>query len=241
MRSIALFVHGTSIDSRVWNSSVRSAVRRIFHCKEMEDQLELFSWCGSNNSGARVKASEELIVHIKAIQKTQTNPFQKIILIGHSHGGTILFKSIRNLKKELGDVEIVLVTLNTPRVIGGETMVDTSVDHFHIYCPHDLIVPRAGFNKTGIQFAGGETRTIWGSPKGGEFSRAKQFESGIHGTTSRTFDSALINIAYEDQYRHRGFNPKTHIVSHRGWLPKNVKIWAKILELAVLKYSKKIR
>jgi hypothetical protein len=235
MRSAAIFVHGTSINSKIWNSNVQSTIREIFDCEKLDNKLELFDWSGSNNSMARTTASNELVLHLKNLTSSQELPIEKLVLVGHSHGGTILLKSIVGLRRVLKNVELTIITLNTPRVIGGEILEDKTVKHYHIYCPKDLIVPRAGFNKSGIQLAGGETKTFWGGPKGGEFSHPKDFESGKEGTTSPTFDSAIINIAYKDQYRHRGLNPKTNVVSHRGWKPKNVKMWEKVLKEAVEK------
>lgn len=220
------FIHGTSIDSRVWNDTVINSIANLFAPKSNTKNL-LFDWNGANNTGARNAASERLIALIEQ-QKAENpnwNP-KSINFVGHSHGGTIILLASARIRELIGhEIAINFLTINTPSITGGATLEDLSINHYHVYCKSDLITPRAGYNRTGILLRGGESKNWFGKPSGGEYSKKKDMGSGIDGSTSWEFKSAQININYKDQYRFKGLSPRTHIVSHRGWLEKNVDQW----------------
>ncbi len=221
----AFFVHGTNSSNKSWNEDIRAEIRDIFGHKGYADSIELVAWSGANNTQARKEAAAELLEHIsKHIREAC------ITIVGHSHGGNVALWASGQMRERLGDeVTINFVTLNTPCVLGGAVMADTSIRQYHIYCPHDLIVPRGGFNKTGIQLAGGDKRVWPGVPNGGEFSFPKDFGSGKEGSSKGTFASARHNILYKDQYRFKGLKPKINLSCHKGQLPKNVAQWAPLL------------
>lgn len=234
----AYFVHGTNASGKVWNDEVRDTIRNIFGHSIYSDDIELKDWSGANNTKARELAAEQLLEHILKVIKTRNIIENTITIIGHSHGGNVVLLASKKLKEKLGEnIEASIVTMNTPCVVGGAKLEDKSIKHYHIYSPQDIVVLRGGFDKTGIQKSGGEKKTCIGTPRGGEFSYPKNFESGIPGSVNRIFESAY-NIEYKDQYKCKGFIPKKHLIGHRGWLPKNVRQWAPELRKLVIPVQK---
>lgn len=223
------FIHGTAIDSRVWSKTVISSISKVFAPKF---EHILFDWSGANNSLARQNAAKQLIENIKQrIEYLKDDSLRSITFVGHSHGGTVLLIASNQLRELIGfETEINFLTINTPKIAGGYKLEDETINHYHVYCKTDMVVPRAGFNKTGVKNSGGESRNWLGKPVGGEYSRKKDMGSNIIGSTNWEFESARINLQYTDQYRFKGLNPRTHFVSHRGWLEKNVRQWVPALE-----------
>jgi hypothetical protein len=226
------FIHGTAIDNRVWSNYVKSSISKVF-APNMTAKITLFDWCGSNNSGARSSAAQKLIRNLEQKQKEDPNWKPKsITFVGHSHGGTILLMASGSLRNVIHhEVKINFLTLNTPNVVGGPTLENSTINHYHVYCKTDLVTPRAGFSRTGVLLQGGEKRNLFGKPIGGEYSSKKDLESSKVGTVIWEFEEARANINYIDQYRFRGINPRSHFVSHRGWLEKNVKQWLPLLSI----------
>ncbi len=225
----AYFVHGTGCDNSVWNDVVRNEIRDIFGHQAFNDQIELFGWSGDNNTYARIEAADKLIEHIITSRASLNIDEPCITLTGHSHGGNILLLASEGLRSSLGsDIDINIITLNTPNVVGGAQMADADINHFHVFCPTDKIIPFGGFNKTGIQ-----DKTDLENKLKNEYSRARDLGSGKKGSTNRTFDQALSNIAYEDQYFMKGVKPIIHWSCHRGMLPENVGQWIDPLRKAV--------
>jgi hypothetical protein len=224
----AYFVHGTGCDNSVWNEVVRKEIRDIFGHQPFEDQVELFGWSGDNNTFARIRAAEKLLAHIQDNRSTYAIDEPCITLIGHSHGGNIILLASESLKILLGsDIEINIITLNTPNVVGGAQLDDPLINHYHVYCPKDKIIPFGGFNKTGQKdlISSIENRN-------NEYSYARDVNSGKQGSTHRTFNDAIVNIAYADQYFMKGVKPIIHWSCHRGMLPKNVEQWSSVLKVA---------
>ncbi len=220
------FVHGTSIDSTIWNLSIVKSIGELFGHDLNQGHVNLIDWSGANNTKARKEACARLIEKIEYRKNEINFPLKKITIIGHSHGGTVVLYASNKIRAILGsELEINILTLNTPNVQGGAKLEDLSIKHYHVYCKSDEVSPRAGFNKTGLLVQGGERKNWLGKPIGGEYSIKKDIGSGKAGSTIWKFDSALINIEYLDQYRFKGLNPRTHFVSHRGWLLQNVNEW----------------
>lgn len=229
----AIFVHGTNSSNKMWKEDVRDSIRDIFQQEKYADSIELRNWSGANNTKARELAADELIAHILTVRADSQITENRVTIIGHSHGGNVALLASDRLREKLGDaIEINIITLNAPCVVGGATLADTSIRHYHIYALQDQIVRRGGFNRTGRREAGGEKRRM-GVPNGGEFSYAKDFNSGLEGATKYTFESPCVNIPYKDQYKFKGFKPKIHISAHKGQLPDNLKAWAPYLREAV--------
>ncbi len=69
-----------------------------------------FSWSGRNSPSARSHAAETLARHIKAIVDRSTD---RIILIGHSHGGTVCTEALRD-HDEVKEHVVGVCCLSTP-------------------------------------------------------------------------------------------------------------------------------
>ncbi len=223
----AYFVHGTGCDNSVWNDVIRTEIRDVFGHDHYADQVEFFEWSGANNTFARIKAADNLLAHILESRSRYNINEPCITLIGHSHGGNVILIASESLSKILGsDVDINIITLNTPNVIGGAQLADPEINHFNIYCPNDKIIPFAGFNRSGLQDDFSEEAKLKN-----EYSHPGDLDSGKKGSTSRTFGMATSNIAYKDQYFLKGVVPIKHLSCHRGMLPKNVEQWVTTLRV----------
>jgi triacylglycerol esterase/lipase EstA (alpha/beta hydrolase family) len=131
----AYFVHGTGCDNSVWNDVIRKEIRETFGHQAFTDQIELFGWSGDNNTYARIEAADKLIEHIISSRTSQYIDEPCITLTGHSHGGNILLLASEGLRTALGsDIDINIITLNTPNVVGGAQMADAR----HQPLPHLL-------------------------------------------------------------------------------------------------------
>ncbi len=220
------FLHGTSVNSKVWNPSVVQSIGELFGYHRNRGYLKLIDWNGANNTKARKDTCEGLLQEIDHRKnKLKISP-QKITFVGHSHGGSIILHASEKIRAILGpESQINILSLNTPNVVGGSKLEDLSINHYHVYCKTDEVTPRGGYNKTGMLFQDGERKNWFGKPIGGEYSSKKDMGSGKEGSTKWEFDSALINLDYKDQYRFKGLSPRTHWICHRGWLEKNVNQW----------------
>lgn len=230
----AYFVHGTGCDNSVWNDVIRTEIREVFGHDHYAEQVELFEWSGDNNTLARIKAADNLLAHILESRASHNIDEPCITLVGHSHGGNVILIASESLRTILGpDIDINIITLNTPNVIGGAQLANPEIIHFNIYCPEDKIIPFAGFNKSGLQ-----DEIIEDNKLKNEYSYPGDIDSGKKGSTSRTFRLATSNIAYNDQYFLKGVIPIKHWSCHRGMLPKNVEQWSAALKVAANEHNK---
>ena len=227
------FLHGTSTNSRVLDQSVIKSIARLFGDKSNQGVIKLIDWSGANNTRARKNATENLLIEINN-RKGLISSTQNITFVGHSHGGSIILYASSQLRGLIGrESQINILTLNTPNIVGGAKLEDPSINHYHVYCKSDKVAPRGGYNKTGILEKGGERKNWFGKPIGGEYSYSEDMGSGKEGSTNWKFESAILNVAYKDQYRFKGIIPRTHLVSHRGWLEKNVNQWLPKLKIQI--------
>ena len=136
------------------------------------------------------------------------------------------------------EVTFNLVTLNTPVVEGGATLsaeAEENINHYQIFSINDKVIPEAGFNRTGIMLSGGETANIFHKPGGEKSYRAASKGSDL-GRPNKLSSSADFNIGYRDQYfmkPWKGFDTRTWVTQHRGWLQDNYEQWAPQLQNAV--------
>jgi len=196
-------------------------------------------WLGANNTQARYSEADCLFETITANHIEG----ESITIVGHSHGGNVAIlaaEQVYQYYKEKGfEVEINLITLNTPHVVGGgyELSEEASgkISWVHVYSADDKIVAHAGNNKTGELGEGGEVADWKGAPKG-EYAIKKDFESGVPGSTSYQHPQADETIKYNDKtglgdlFKTGGVK---NLVGHRGWLDKNVKEWLPKLDKQV--------
>ena len=161
-------------------------------------------WNGYNKTFARRKAAKEYAAFLKANHVAG----EPITIIGHSHGGNvgILTMNILANDPDLKDVELNLITMNTPvREYQLNKNARNRVNHYQIFNVWDI-----------VQASGGKTITIGEGEKLGK---------GEYGKAGRKFNSA-VNI----EYKPAKFGPNGW---HQGWDPANYNNWLPKLKRAV--------
>ena len=83
-------VHGTFARGATWTDATGNLWQAIAEKSPHADH-QVFTWSGWNSFRARRKASEALIQRLLADQRTYGN--KPVILVGHSHGGTVVAKA----------------------------------------------------------------------------------------------------------------------------------------------------
>lgn len=200
----SFFVHGTHGKRKHLIHKAKNLIHNIEntfgHSGGLPYETNVFSWSGANNTGARLKAAEKLAGQILE----NHIPGEPITIFGHSHGGNLALETAEILSNNssLDGVDINVVTLNTSSIEGGTQLSaegNKRVKHYHIYAINDLVAPKAGFNESGGPlYSGGERTTLFGKPKGGEFSYRDPDQGESFGRASRTFPTADANISYTD-------------------------------------------
>ncbi len=106
IQALVLFVHGTfagdpSDEGEKWwqigSSSYQALASRVPDCVRLQEQGEVFHWSGANSDHARWSAGRALLSHIRAIRRRGL----RVHLIGHSHGGSVIWNALR-FKEEPG-------------------------------------------------------------------------------------------------------------------------------------------
>jgi pimeloyl-ACP methyl ester carboxylesterase len=115
---MVILIHGTWSPAPAWTRAgspfVKSVVDGLHgNFSDSEVQVANFSWDGRNTNAAREAATAKLITQILGIQNK--NPFTKVILIGHSHGGNIAVSAAARVETS-APVKAV-VTLATPFLV----------------------------------------------------------------------------------------------------------------------------
>jgi len=105
---IAVFVHGTNVDTSTWTANEKT-IPLLLKIANTPNYDAKFYWFAPllNNYFDREKAANSLVQYIEKYNKI----FDEIILIGHSHGGNVAIQSVNNIK---GFKKIYLFTLATP-------------------------------------------------------------------------------------------------------------------------------
>ena len=107
-------VHGTFSNNTTWKDSegITAYASRTFGNKLKNFE---YNWSGGNKPKKRTEAAIGLIHHIRSVRK-EVDSSEPITLVGHSHGGNVAIEAINLIVKmpEFSDVEINLITINTP-------------------------------------------------------------------------------------------------------------------------------
>lgn len=99
-KELAILIHGTfagdasDIGSKWWQSSSEEAKelqQRLPKQVRIAEGKEVFHWSGDNGERARSKAAVELLEHLKPLEESKQNYH----LVGHSHGGSVIWNAIR--------------------------------------------------------------------------------------------------------------------------------------------------
>lgn len=104
------FIHGTYTHARiVWTQNMKFCQRLAFCLNATYDNT--FDWGGGNGDSFRQAGAEKLATRISKWRKS--NPYDKIILVGHSHGGNVGILATNLLAEEKIMVHN-LITISTP-------------------------------------------------------------------------------------------------------------------------------
>src|SRR5689334_12353542 len=102
-----IIVHGTWAAKRHWYQEGGDFFETLQRRIGTSDILHSFVWSGAYQEAERIKAGAELAELITKLCRARF----KIVLITHSHGGTVAFRAVEQLKE--GSVD-VLFLLGTP-------------------------------------------------------------------------------------------------------------------------------
>jgi hypothetical protein len=121
--AVITLVHGTWAPRAPWTRSDSELCRTLQHTLAGDAVFRAFRWSGRNSFRARRKAAGELRIHLH--QSLTKWPEARHYIIGHSHGGNVMFYALRD--HELGQAVHGVVCLSTPfiharpRVLGRLT------------------------------------------------------------------------------------------------------------------------
>jgi RHS repeat-associated protein len=105
------------------------------------------TWNGMGYSSiARNLAAKDIANKIIQYRKDNSLIVEPILVLGHSHGGNVAIEVINILEKHysaidngLGAPKMILITLNTPRLIGTYVENGSFSEHYNIYAEDDLM------------------------------------------------------------------------------------------------------
>jgi uncharacterized membrane protein YhaH (DUF805 family) len=92
LKDVVILVHGTFASKAQWIDET-SALSETIRIKCEGIRIEPFRWCGSNSPSARIKAGQDLA---EAGKLLYTQGYNRIWLVGHSHGGDVIMRALRN-------------------------------------------------------------------------------------------------------------------------------------------------
>ncbi|MDR6969255.1 RHS repeat-associated protein [Flavobacterium arsenatis] len=169
-------IHGTWSDNSTWKDlkGIRNATSKLFGDSKVSMP---FQWSGGNYDVYRKIAANELIDHIRSERKGMDSS-EPITLVGHSHGGNVAILAANMLSKldEFNDVQINLLTINTP-ARSDYQLSETArkrVNHVNVYDPSDPVQIHGGNMLTTPIFPSTIKGTGDYGPAAREFSSAKQ-------------------------------------------------------------------
>lgn len=97
-------------------SAFANGLREAIHFWRIDCHYHPFAWAGSNSIRERNKAARELASLVTSLE--QQHPHDGIVVIGHSHGGSVAMRMMQHLADPPANLRIV--TLATP-FLGIET------------------------------------------------------------------------------------------------------------------------
>ena len=103
-----VLVHGT-FSMRRWARDLNGPIRQAIKACVPAVQFEPFEWSGWHSQGARSRAAAELSARLGELCRQH----EKVIVVGHSHGGNVALQAIQDLGCSPAR-SLSLVTLATP-------------------------------------------------------------------------------------------------------------------------------
>jgi hypothetical protein len=118
VRKVLILVHGTFAKNAPWIQEDSNFVKGIKdNLKQYADiKVVSFDWSGKNSYFKRVEAGKKLAAELEAIAVEY--PKSEKIVIGHSHGGNVIFYAFKNIPNRINDFKIV--TMATPFLISSK-------------------------------------------------------------------------------------------------------------------------
>ena len=97
---------------QVGSDAHEELTRRLPPHVRLEEAGELFHWSGENSERARIKAASDLLARLLALEAAGT-PYH---LIGHSHGGSVIWHALRLATLQRRDLKLLRswATVGTP-------------------------------------------------------------------------------------------------------------------------------
>jgi|GEM_PF-3285901 len=104
-----IIIHGTWAQSQEWYQEGGDFFDTLYSLTDDSDTIISFSWSGSCFESARIVAAQQLALLFESIKT------EKLICIGHSHGGNVALKAAEFLQRyALSRTIDILILLGTP-------------------------------------------------------------------------------------------------------------------------------
>jgi pimeloyl-ACP methyl ester carboxylesterase len=136
-----VLIHGTYAKGAAWTkggSPIRKTIEEACLEKKAVAEFVTVEWSGKNTISDRIRAAETLMTVIKQLRYAE--PLNKIVLIGHSHGGSIISYYLRRFGLDTPvDGAIFLSTpfLALRKMTGLDRRI---VVHFYVFCVTTQVV-----------------------------------------------------------------------------------------------------
>jgi pimeloyl-ACP methyl ester carboxylesterase len=88
-----VLIHGT-FSMRRWARDPNGPIRNAIRARVPTAQFEPFEWSGWHSQGARSRAAEELKARLGELRRQH----EKIVVVGHSHGGNVALQAAQAFK-----------------------------------------------------------------------------------------------------------------------------------------------
>ena len=112
---VVYFVHGTFASGAPWtaaDAAIGTAIAGALRADGLEPVFQRIEWSGANTVAARCDAIADLEACLDRI--FAINPHRRVLLIGHSHGGSVAIKAAERFARCDG---LAVITLATPFII----------------------------------------------------------------------------------------------------------------------------
>lgn len=107
--STFIIVHGTWAQSEIWYRDGGDFFDVLYSLIDDDDEIYSFPWSGSYFESERIVAAQQLALFLESIKT------EKLIIIGHSHGGNVALKAAEFLEKyKLSRKIDIVILLGTP-------------------------------------------------------------------------------------------------------------------------------
>ena len=137
----AFFIHGTWSNSNFMTSGQKERIKNAYQNKQRFST----QWSGDNTSKARVAAANKIANFILNNQSESS-----VTIVGHSHGGNVGVLAANIVREKLGDdVEVNLLTINTPVRDEYQLDEDSDVNQVNVYSEDDAVQILGGTDSDG--------------------------------------------------------------------------------------------